>query len=274
MSATVDIQSVTTSLTSIFHSIWTSSLTRVPPLNADWIVVWAVVAVAAVAINPVWGLARNAITMAHEGGHALVALIMGRRLKAIHLHSDTSGVTVSSGKASGPGILLTTFAGYCAPALWGLGCAALVSYGYATGALWLLVVLLLLMLTRIRNGYGLMALLVTLSLVVGISWWGTANLRTGAAYLLAWFLLIGTIRPLFELQCQRVTGRAANSDADQLAEGTGIPGIVWVMFWLVVALGALWFGSIWLTQGAGGIGAVFSASRISSIVSTFGHLGS
>ena len=34
-----------------------------------------------VVLNPqAWHLARNAITIAHEGGHALVSLLSGRRL--------------------------------------------------------------------------------------------------------------------------------------------------------------------------------------------------
>ena len=50
-----------------------------------------VVALAVVVPHTVWRLARNAITIAHEGGHGLVALLTGRRLDGIRLHSDTSG---------------------------------------------------------------------------------------------------------------------------------------------------------------------------------------
>ena len=39
----------------------------------------------------VWRVSRNAITIAHEGGHGLIALLTGRRLDGIRLHSDTSG---------------------------------------------------------------------------------------------------------------------------------------------------------------------------------------
>src|SRR5579875_3120575 len=63
-----------------------------------------------------WYLARNAITIAHEGGHALVSLLSGRRLEGIRLHSDTSGETPSRGRRTGPGMLCTAFAGYGTPA--------------------------------------------------------------------------------------------------------------------------------------------------------------
>ena len=39
-----------------------------------------------------WRLARNIVTIVHEAGHALVAVLVGRRLQGIRLHSDTSGV--------------------------------------------------------------------------------------------------------------------------------------------------------------------------------------
>src|SRR5690348_7286751 len=69
----------------------------------------------------VWHIARNAVTIAHEGGHALVALLCGRRLAGVRLHSDTSGVTVSYGKPRGLGMILTVAAGYVTPSLLGLG---------------------------------------------------------------------------------------------------------------------------------------------------------
>ncbi len=66
------------------------------PAPDEWIV-WltAGCALCLVLFRRLWLPARNAITIAHEGGHGLVALVSGRRLEAIRLHSDTSGLTVS-----------------------------------------------------------------------------------------------------------------------------------------------------------------------------------
>ena len=61
------------------------------------------------------------ITIVHEAGHALVAVLVGRRLSGIRLHSDTSGLTLTKGKPYGPGMVLTALAGYVAPSLLGLG---------------------------------------------------------------------------------------------------------------------------------------------------------
>ena len=47
--------------------------------------VTALVAFIAVAVPVLWRICRNVITIAHEGGHALVAVLCGRRLQSIRL---------------------------------------------------------------------------------------------------------------------------------------------------------------------------------------------
>src|SRR6478735_1050618 len=55
----------------------------VQPHPSGWLVVaTCVVALAAVVPHGVWRMTRNAVTIAHEGGHGLVALISGRRLES------------------------------------------------------------------------------------------------------------------------------------------------------------------------------------------------
>ena len=99
------------------------------------------------------------MTIAHEGAHGVAALLSGRRLAGIRLHSDTSGLTVSKGRSSGPGMVVTAGAGYVGPALAGLGAAYPLSLGYAVGVLWALLVLLALLLLQIRNFFGLWSVL-------------------------------------------------------------------------------------------------------------------
>jgi hypothetical protein len=203
-----------------------------------------------------WRLARHAITIAHEGGHALMAVLSGRRLQGIRLHSDTSGLTLSRGRRSGPGMVLTLAAGYSAPALLGLGGAALLGMGRLTLLLWLGVVLVVLMLVMIRNAYGVLTVLVTGGILFGVSWYADAKWQAVFAYAVVWFLLIGAVRPVFEVQRQRRRGRARYSDPDQLARVTGVAGGVWVAVFLVICLGslagaALVLGLISATGGTG-----------------------
>jgi hypothetical protein len=208
-----------------------------------WLVIVAgLVALLAVGHSPTWRVARNIVTIAHEGGHALVALATGRKLDGIKLHSDTSGVTVSRGKPHGPGMVFTAMAGYLTPPLLGLAFATLLSAGRITLMLWASLALLLIMLVKIRNWYGVLSIFVTGGIIFGVSWFGTDQVQGGFAYLGAWFLLFAGARPVIELQRLRARRMAPGSDADQLARLTGVPGLTWVLLFGVVALAALIVG--------------------------------
>ncbi|GDY28708.1 M50 family metallopeptidase [Gandjariella thermophila] len=202
----------------------------------------AAIALVAVAHRPIWRWSRGAVTIAHEGGHALVALLTGRRLSGIRLHSDTSGVTVSSGRTTGPGMVLTTMAGYVAPSLLGLGGALLVSHGWIRILLWVSIALLAGVLVLIRNPYGLLSVVATGGLIFCVSWFASVAVQAVFAHLFAWFLLFAGIRPIGELQGKRRRGRAPDSDADQLARLTGINGTAWVVLFALVAIIALVVG--------------------------------
>jgi hypothetical protein len=206
----------------------------------------AVVAVAVVMFRLSWRIARNAITIAHEGGHALAAVVTGRRLRGIRLHSDTSGLTLSAGRPSGPGMVFTLLAGYVAPSLIGLAGAWLLGGNRITLLLWIAVALLLAMLVMIRNVFGVVSIVVTTAIVLAVSWYAEPQVQAAFAYLGVWFLLIGGVRPVKELQSLRRRGRLPDSDADQLAGATHLPAIFWVGIFGLVNLAALLAGAFLL----------------------------
>jgi hypothetical protein len=215
-----------------------------PPRN----LVLAVGAAALVAVlwRPVWRIARNTVTIAHEGGHAAVALLCGRRLSGVRLHHDTSGVTVSYGKPRGPGMVFTVLAGYITPSLLGLGGAWLLAAHHITMLLWASVVLLALLLIAIRNFYGMLTVLLTGGAVVAASWTRNTDVQAGFAYLMVWFLLLAGVKPVVELSRTRARTGARNSDADQLHRLTGFPAAGWLFVFAVVALGCAVGGGRWL----------------------------
>ncbi|MGW6820467.1 M50 family metallopeptidase [Streptomyces sp. NPDC055005] len=222
-------------------------LTGIQPEPELWLVIaTGVVALAAVAPRPVWRISRNAITIAHEGGHGLLALLTGRRLDGIRLHSDTSGVTVSRGRPTGLGMILTAAAGYTAPSLLGLGGAALLSAHRITLLLWAATALLVAMLVMIRNAYGLLTVVLTGAGFVVVSWLAPAEVQAMFAYGVVWFLLLGGVRPVFELQAKRRNGGAPDSDADQLGRLTHVHPVVWLLMFHAVALCSLIGGGRWL----------------------------
>ena len=235
---------------SVLRELW-DRVAGTQPAPTVWIIVVAgLAALFVVANNRSWHLARNAITIAHEGGHALVSVLTGRRLEGIRLHSDTSGVTYSSGRGTGIGIALTTAAGYITPPLLGALAAWLLAAHHVTAMLWLLLALLAATFLAIRNLYGALAVLVTAAAVCAVSLLATAEVQAVFSYTTAWFLLLGGARPVVELQRERSRsarrgrrGYPGKTDADQLARLTGVPGGVWVVVFGVVAVAALVLGA-------------------------------
>jgi Peptidase M50B-like len=231
---------------STLGEVWHDVIGTQPQPHWWLVAVTGVAALGAVSVRSVWHVLRNVVTIAHEGGHALAALLTGRRLQGIRLHSDTSGVTVSSGRPHGPGMIVTAFAGYVTPPLLGLGAAGLLAVGHITAMLWAGVLLLAAILLLIRNVYGVLSVVTTGGVTFAVSWFGSSAVQAAFAYAFAWFLLLAGARPVVELQSKRARGRAPDSDADQLARLTGMPGLMWVFGFGLVAVVALLTGGVWL----------------------------
>jgi hypothetical protein len=234
-----------TSLASL-ASLWDEVFGSQPDPDL-WVVIATMVAALATIVPPgVWRVSRNAITIAHEGGHGLVALLTGRSLSGIRLHSDTSGLTVSRGKPTGLGMILTAAAGYTAPPLLGLGGAALLGAGHITLLLWVATALLIAMLVMIRNAYGALTVILTGGTFLLVSWLAGPQVQAAFAYAVVWFLLLGGVRPAFELQAKRTRGGAGDSDADQLSRLTHVPAGLWLFLFHAVSLCSLMGGGRWL----------------------------
>jgi hypothetical protein len=188
-----------------------------------------------------WRPLRLLVTICHEAGHAMVGVLAGRRLGGIRLRSDTSGVTVTKGRPSGPGMVATLFAGYPAASFVGLGAAWMGSRGYAAGLLWLLVLLLGLMLLSIRNIYGALVVLGGGAVVALASWYAPPAVLSFLAVGLAWVFLLGGPRAIGEV----MASSTPQSDPGQLARLTHVPRLVWGLLWMAMALACLVVGA-WL----------------------------
>jgi hypothetical protein len=221
-----------------------------PPHLSLVVVGAALVALVVVATPVTWRWSRHVITIAHEGGHALVALLSGRRLQGIRLHSDTSGLTVSAGRPTGIGMVMTLLAGYPAASIVGLVGALLLTSGHITLMLGVALVLLPLMLIMIRNLFGVLSIVTVWAAVFVVAWYATELVQWIFAYTLVWFLLVGGVRPVFELRRQRARGRMPYSDADQIGRMTHVHPLAWVGAFLSVTLVALvaggWLLARWL----------------------------
>jgi peptidase M50B-like protein len=226
--------------------MWQDLLDGMERQPGTMVLVTAGVAVVVVVISVLWRPARNVITIVHEAGHALVAVLVGRRLAGIRLHSDTSGLTLSRGKPYGPGMVCTGLAGYVAPSLLGLGFAALLAADKVVSLLLVCAVLLIGVLLWVRNAFGIFVVLLAGAVLLAVSKWAPNEVQAPFAHLITWFLLLGGIRSVADLQRQRRRGRARDSDADQLARLTGAPGLFWVGMFLMIDLGCLALALGWL----------------------------
>ena len=219
--------------------LWRRASGVQPPLPLSTVVIIGAAALLVVLVA--WPVARGLVTVCHEAGHAVAALLVGRKLSGIKLHSDTSGLTLTRGKPTGPGMAFTLVAGYPAASVIGLVAAWLAAAGYAAAALWSMVVLLALMLVKIRNLYGALVVVGTGAAIGVASWFAPPSVTSGLALGLAWLFLLAAPRPVLEVARNRNPG----TDAAQLARISGVPRLGWVLLWLVLTVGALVVGA-WL----------------------------
>lgn len=194
---------------------------------------------------PLWSVTRHVVTLVHEAGHAIVAVLTGRRLNGIRLHTDTSGLTVSSGKPRGAGMIATAAAGYLAPALLGLVSVVLVERGLTAWALYAGVATLGLMLAFIRNWFGLLVVVLSGAAVALLIWRAPEQTQAFAALTFAWFLLIAAPRTVVDLWAHRRRVRTRTTDADVLARLTFLPAPVWNSLFILLTGGALGT-AVWL----------------------------
>lgn len=228
-----------------------------------WVILGSIALVfIAVWSDQVWEKVKFSSTLIHEIGHSVTALLTGRRLHGLKVHSDSSGVSVSSGRDKGVGMLLTVVAGYPAPSLLALFMSFLLSIDYAGMALTLYHTLLLFGLLSVRNAFGLWTVLTTILATIGITVWN--NPYAVSITVLALIILygVGGIRGTIALikvhgarwngaipKQQRIEQQKSSkdSDASQAARLTlyTVPTWIWIIGFLLFNVAS--FGlSVWL----------------------------
>jgi hypothetical protein len=186
-------------------------------------------------IDGIWRLARHAGVIVHEGAHAVAGWSTGRRVSAVRLNRNATGATRTSGPDRGPGRVITAFAGYVGPSLFGLGAAGLIALGDTEVVLWLALIFLAVLLVFIRNFFGVISVVLTGALIFLILHYGSAEFHVVAAEGISWFLLFFGVRAVF-------THGSNAADAETLSSLTHVPTFVWATVWFVIAVAALWVG--------------------------------
>lgn len=213
------------------NAIWEEVLGTLHPSTPDPTWLLAGVALGALLVwSPVWSLVRPVVTVVHELGHALVGILCGRRFTGFVVSADMSGHTVTRGRPRGPGIVVTTAAGYPMPALVGALVVWSSSQGWSRLVALVACAMFLVALVRSRS---LLTVVVLIALTLGSAalWW-VADLpaRPGLVVAIGVVLLVGAWRQLVAVMRSPDPGQ----DPAVLARLTGVPAGVWNVVFLVV----------------------------------------
>jgi hypothetical protein len=189
-----------------------------------------------------WPIARLAVTVAHEGGHAMTASMMGGSVTAISVSRKTGGLTETRGV--GPvGSFFTAIAGYIGPSVFGLFGAALLVEGQVRAVLWISAVFLAMALLQSKNFGTAFVVICVGALLYWAIRYATEPQQTFFAYTWIWFLLIGGFGGVIALQGIRAGGADTSSDAYLLRRMTYLPSSLWSGFFWLATLAALVYGA-------------------------------
>jgi len=194
-----------------------------------------------------WAVTRYAITIAHEGGHALTASSLGVRVAGIVIDSR-GGETKSDLVPGSANDFLITLAGYVAPSLFGLGGAILLNVGQVRNVLWLSLGFLVCALFMSRNPVTVVKVGLTLLCILAVLRYAGAGFQTFFAYAWIWFLLIGGVRSVLNLSRIRETGRDTVSDVYFLQKSSYLPASLWIGFYGLFSFASLVLGALILSD--------------------------
>ncbi|HEB85959.1 MAG TPA: M50 family peptidase [Gammaproteobacteria bacterium] len=175
-------------------------------------------------------------TFFHEISHGLMALLTGGMIDNIKLNFNGSGVCTSSGGIR----FLVSFSGYAGSALWGVLIYRLGNSLSNTRAKFLvgaiaamLGITLVLWARNLSTIVILMVLLLMYIIPLYKSLWISVKFFI---QLVGVFVLLDAIRsPLYLLDGRNI------GDGANLAGLTGLPELFWVVVWLAIAVGCLYF---------------------------------
>lgn len=232
------------------RAVWERIAPASVPETGWWVLLALAVALVAVALPPLWRLARPAVTIVHELGHAIVGMLCGRRFTGFVVSADMSGHAVTVGPRHGLGRLASTWAGYPAPAILGALLIQVTLHGWSSTALFAALVILVLSLVFTRSAHTLLVVLATAAGIGAAWWWGSPGLNALITLAAGVFLLLGAWRHLGAV----MRGGGRSDDPGQLAQLTPLPAWTWNLGYVVVLAACTWWaGTTLVPQVLGGV---------------------
>ena len=183
-----------------------------------------------VAFNASWLIVRHVAVMAHEGAHALTGLLLFRSVHGIELRSDATGGT-DIRPATGLRSVPIALSGYLGPSAFGLGAAKLIELRFTPAVLYVVLFGLAVLLVGLRWSFGVISVLAAAGVVSGIAWFTPMHVQVISAYSVTWLLLLSGVRRVVEVGLR-------SDDGTRLRGITGLPHVLWFLFWLAATLAA------------------------------------
>ncbi len=186
-----------------------------------------------------WPLARHVNVMAHEGAHALAAILLGFALETVILRRETGETTYQAARGAVLRLVTVGFVGYLGPSLFGLGAAKLIETGRVVTVLWLTIMFLVLLFFFIGRSLGMISVPVAIVLLILVTRNAHAWLEEVVVYGLTWLLLLDGVRVA-------VAHGAQAGDAVILGGRTHIHPRFWSLLWIAGTVLAVVIGGKWL----------------------------
>lgn len=192
-----------------------------------------------------WNVVGYPVTIVHEIGHALAAVVVGYRLHGITVNSDMSGVTNFAGAGTFR-VLWALWWGYPAPALAGAGLMWAVVEGWSRVALGVLVVSLTLTFLFSRSWHTVWVVVATGVLLGLVAWYAEARLQNVVVFAFAWLLIVGSVRAWWAVTRGHVSRRGrSHSDAYLMSRRLRVlPAPFWLLTFAVVIGASAWYGTM------------------------------
>jgi Peptidase M50B-like len=212
---------------------------------------WTTAIVAFVIAVPLWRISMYAITLAHEGGHALIGLILGGKLakKKIVLNRDGGGATHLV--IGGLGRFLMLLAGYLGPSAVGYAGVQMLIHGFDPRTILIInLVFAIFVLVLTRNLFGLLVAAGTAALLWTVAMRAAPDVQRVFAYVWVWFMLIGSTRVIPHLY-RSVARQTGTEDPELLQKHTHVGDVVWLfVFWLGTVAALVYGGAALLRHPA------------------------
>jgi hypothetical protein len=208
--------------------------THAVTLTAPTVLTALVAALVMVGVASVWRAVRLVVTLVHELGHAVVGIAVGRRFTGFVLRGDMSGHAVTVGSSRGAGRVLTTWAGYPAPAVLGAVMVWAAGRGWSAPMVSAGLVVLVVALLRVRSALTAAVMLLVLGANAALWWWRDDRLQATVLVALGVVLVVGAWRHLAAVAGSRDRG----SDPAVLAAVTRVPRALWTASFALVCAGA------------------------------------